>query len=282
MTTPFTAACIQINAAREMEPNLVTVREMVLRAREAGADLILTPENVTMLEPRNSLLREKALPEDGHPGVALFSDLARETGAWILAGSIAIKLDAASEKSKVANRSYLFDSRGNVAAHYDKIHMFDVDLDDGESYRESNVFEPGTQAVIAETPWGRLGLTVCYDLRFAYLYRKLAQAGAEMLAVPSAFTHQTGEAHWHVLNRARAIETGCFVFAPGQCGTHAEDRQTFGHSLIIDPWGRVLADVGDEPGIAMAEIDMTQVSEARRKIPAITHDRSIDGPVPSA
>ena len=271
MTGSFKAACVQVNATRDMAPNIRTAADLVRRARDAGADLIAMPENVSMLEPDNDLLRDKARPEAEHPALAAFTDLASETGAWLLVGSLAIALDG----GKVANRSFLIGSDGTVRARYDKIHMFDVDLDGGESYRESAVFAAGDAAVLAETPWVKLGMTICYDLRFAYLYRALAQAGAGMFAVPAAFTRQTGEAHWHVLNRARAIETGCYVIAPGQCGTHAEGRQTFGHSLIIDPWGRVLADGGEAPGFVIADIDPGEVDAARSKIPALTHDRPV-------
>lgn len=267
----FKAACIQVNAAREVAASVAGAADLVRRARDAGADLILMPENVAMMEPIHKLLREKAEPEASNAALAAFRDLAKETDAWLLAGSLHIKLDS----GKIANRSFLIDPMGDVSARYDKLHMFDVDLDGGERYRESTVFEPGTRVVVADLPWGRLGLSICYDLRFAYLYRALAQAGADFLTTPAAFTRQTGEAHWHVLQRARAIETGCYVFAPAQCGTHAEGRQTFGHALIVDPWGRILADAGTEPGFIIADIDPAEVVAARRKIPALTHDRPI-------
>ncbi len=188
---------------------------------------------------------------------------------------------AAGAVGRVANRSYLVDATGEVVAHYSKIHMFDVDLPGGESYRESRTYEPGAAACIAETPWGGLGMTVCYDLRFPRLYRELAQAGARYLSVPSAFTKVTGEAHWHVLLRARAIENGCFVFAPAQCGRHYDNRHTFGHSLIVDPWGDVLADGGDEVGFVTAEIDARRVDEARAMIPSLEHDRPFGAPAAS-
>ncbi len=269
VTAPFKAACIQTNSARDVAPNLEAVAPLVRAARDAGADFILTPENVSMLEPRSRLLREKAMPEEDHPALPAFRDLAREVGAWLLVGSLAVRLEGGG----IANRSYLLDADGAIVARYDKIHMFDVDLDGGERYRESAIYAPGDRAVVAETPWGRVGMTVCYDLRFPHLYRSLAKAGADILTVPAAFTRTTGRAHWHVLLRARAIETGCFVIAPAQCGDHAEGRQTFGHSLIIDPWGRVLADGGEEPGIVAADIDPAAVAETRRKIPSLGHDR---------
>jgi deaminated glutathione amidase len=268
----FTVACVQTNSAREFEPNIVATSAMVREARGAGADFVLLPENVSMLEPVSRLLKEKALPEEAHPALAAFRDLARETGVWLLIGSLAIKMP----DGRVANRSLLVDSQGAIIARYDKIHMFDVDLGPGQSYRESATIAPGGRAVVAPTPWSPLGLSVCYDLRFPHLYRRLAQQGAAYLSIPAAFTRTTGRAHWHVLQRARAIENGAYVFAPAQCGTHAEGRETFGHSLIIDPWGTVLADGGEDPGIILAEIDTDQVAEARRRVPSLTHDRPFD------
>jgi len=229
-----------------------------------------------MIEPRRPLLLEKALPEARHPAVPAFAALAAELGIWLLIGSLAIKVEAA----RCANRSYLFDPKGRIAARYDKIHMFDVDLATGERYRESASFRPGAAAVFADLPWGRLGLTICYDLRFPPLYRALAQAGADFISVPSAFTRPTGEAHWQVLLRARAIETGCYILAPAQCGEHAEGRKTWGHSLIVSPWGEIVAEAGEEPAILTARIDPSAVAAARRMIPALTHDRPL--PVPAA
>jgi predicted amidohydrolase len=268
----FTVACVQTNSAREFEPNIVTATELVREARRAGADFVLLPENVSMLEPVGRSLKEKALPEEAHPALAAFRDLARETGIWLLIGSLAIKL----EDGRVANRSLLVDPEGTIVARYDKIHMFDVDLGPGQTYRESATIAPGASAVVAPTPWGPLGLSICYDLRFPHLYRRLAQDGAAFLSIPAAFTRATGRAHWHVLQRARAIENGAYVFAPAQCGTHAEGRETFGHSLIVDPWGTVLADGGEESGVILAEIDPDQVAEARRRIPSLGHDRPFD------
>ncbi|HEX2151806.1 MAG TPA: carbon-nitrogen hydrolase family protein, partial [Stellaceae bacterium] len=209
-------------------------------------------------------------------------ELARETAAWLLLGSLVI--DQAGEpgadpgESRLANRSFLIDSTGAIVARYDKIHMFDIDLPGGESYRESNAYSPGGHTVVAETPWGRLGMSVCYDLRFPHLYRALAQAGADFLSVPSVFTVPTGRAHWHVLLRARAIENGVFVFAPAQWGEHAGGRRSYGHSLIVDPWGEVLADGGEETGIVTARIDPARVAEARRSVPSLTHDRAFTPP----
>jgi predicted amidohydrolase len=275
MAASFTAACVQMNSAREFAPNIAAFRDLVREARGRGADLIMTPEVTAMFEPKRELHREKALPEAGHPFLAVAGELAAETGAWLLVGSAAVKLDA----ERLANRSFLYDPKGRLVARYDKIHMFDIELPSGEKYRESALYTPGGEAVVAELPWGRLGMTVCYDLRFPYLYRALAKAGAAFLSIPSAFTVPTGKAHWHVLLRARAIETGCYVFAPAQSGEHAEGRQTFGHSLIVSPWGEVLADGGEGVGVVTAEIDPAKAEEARRAIPDLQHDRSFTGPV---
>jgi predicted amidohydrolase len=210
--------------------------------------------------------------EERDASLAAYHELARKLGMFIHVGSLAIKVS----HDKAANRSFLITPQGDIAARYDKIHMFDVDLGNGESYRESRNYRPGEQAVISSLPWGVLGLTVCYDLRFPALYRALAEAGATMLAIPSAFTKPTGEAHWHVLMRARAIENGCFVLAAAQTGKHESGRETYGHSLIVDPWGRVLAEGGTEPGVIMAEIDPAQVTKARSKVPSLQHGRRFE------
>jgi predicted amidohydrolase len=272
--TKFVAACVQLTSAREFAPNIEAASALVRRARDQGADFIATPEIVGMFEPKRPLHLEKARPEEDNPFIAAFRALARETGAFLLIGSTAVKLDATT----LANRSFLIDPAGGIAARYDKIHMFDVDLANGESYRESALYRPGEAAVVAPLPWCKLGMTVCYDLRFAYLYRALAQAGAEVLTIPSAFTVPTGRAHWHVLMRARAIETGCFVVAPAQWGEHAEGRKTYGHSLIVAPWGEVLADAGEGVGVITAEIDLDKVAEARRMVPSLRHDRRFTPP----
>lgn len=269
------AACIQVNAGPEIQPNLDAAAVLVRRARDAGAEFITLPENVSMIVQGRDNVLARVRGEDEHPGIPAFAALARETGAWILAGTLGILLD----EGRVANRSLLFAPDGRIAARYDKIHMFDVDLAAGESYRESSTFRPGERAVVAETPWGGVGMTVCYDVRFPHLYRALAKAGASFLTVPAAFTVPTGKAHWHVLLRARAIETGCFVLAPAQTGTHDQGRRTYGHSLIVSPWGEVLADGGEEVGFITADLDLSAVAEARRMIPSLTHDRpfALDG-----
>ena len=283
MSGTFTAVCVQFTAAREYEPNIRVVSDLVRRARGAGADLVLTPENTGLMEPIGKLRREKARDEANHPVLAALREVARETGVWLLLGSVSVDISREpgipEGERRLANRSYLIDAAGGIVARYDKIHMFDVDLAGGESYRESNAFRPGSDLVLAETPWGVLGMTVCYDLRFPQLYRTLAQAGADFLAIPSAFTVPTGKAHWHVLLRARAIENGCYVFAPAQWGGHAEGRRTYGHSLIIDPWGEVLADAGERVDIIEARIDSARISEARRMVPSLGHDRPFARPV---
>ena len=282
MSGSFIASCIQFTSARDYAPNIRVVSDLVRRARDGGADFVLTPENTGLTEPIGKLRREKARDETNHPVLAALREVARETGVWLLIGSLAVDLarepGTAEGERRLANRSYLVDPGGETVARYDKIHMFDVDLVGGESYRESNAFRPGGRTVLARTPWGALGMTVCYDLRFPHLYRALAQAGADFLAIPSAFTVPTGKAHWHVLMRARAIENGCFVFAPAQWGEHAEGRRTYGRSLIVDPWGEVLADAGEGVGIITARIEAGAIAKARRMVPSLQHDRSFTKP----
>ena len=272
--TLFRAACIQVNAGTDLHVNIETASRLARQARERGANLILMPENVAMMEWGRDKLVAKAAPADNHPAIAAFKSLARETETWLHGGTLHIRL----EDGRLANRTYVFDPRGNVAAQYDKIHMFDVDLGDGEIYRESATFRPGAEARTVGLPWGKLGLSICYDLRFPQLYRALAKAGADFISVPAAFTRTTGTAHWNVLLRARAIETGCFVLAPAQCGDHAGGRQTYGHALIVSPWGEILADGGEEPGFVTAEIDPAEVTAARRRVPALLHDREFTSP----
>jgi predicted amidohydrolase len=271
MPNSVKVALIQNCAERDVAPSVAAVEPLIRTAAKDNAQFILLPEMVAMLEPDSAKVLQKATSEAEDPALKTFRALAQETGAWILVGSLLFKEPG---KSRVVNRSLLVDPSGEITARYDKLHLFDVDVGDGQAYKESATVEPGERAVLAATPWGLAGLTICYDLRFAYLYRALAQAGAGMLTVPAAFTYATGKAHWHVLARARAIETGSFVLAPNQCGTHAEGRKTWGHSLIVNPWGEILADGGEDVGIVTATIDLDQVAEARRKIPALKHDRS--------
>ncbi|MSP51998.1 MAG: carbon-nitrogen hydrolase family protein [Alphaproteobacteria bacterium] len=268
----FTVACVQVNAGNDLDANVAAAGDLIRRARDAGAALIVLPENVSMMANGPKEIRDKAMREREHTALAAFRDLAANVGAWLLIGSLSVKLDEDPD-GPVANRSFLVDDVGSIVARYDKIHMFDVDLAGGESYRESKNYRPGAAAVVAPTPFGKIGLTVCYDLRFPHLYRMLAQDGAGILTVPSAFTKVTGEAHWHVLLRARAIETGAYVVAPAQTGTHPGGRKTFGHSLVVAPWGEVVADGGLEPGIVTAVIDPAKSAEARAMVPSLGHDR---------
>lgn len=278
MSAKFRVACIQTSSRRDVDDNIAEVGTLIERARGEGADLICTPENVAMIEPNRALRMQKAAPEDSHSALSAFREKAAKTGAWLLVGSLAIKLS----DDKLANRSFLIDQRGDVVAKYDKIHMFDVDLGRGESYRESNNYRSGELAVLTDLPWGRFGLSICYDLRFPALYRALAEGGATILTIPSAFTRVTGEAHWHVLVRARAIETGSFVLAAAQGGKHENGRETYGHSLVVDPWGRILAEGGTDPDVIMAEIDPAEVAAARAKIPSLQHGRRFEMVEPMA
>ena len=270
----FRAACVQVNAGNDMDANLAAAGDLIRRAADAGADFITTPEVVAMMETGRDNIRAKATDEPNHPALAAFRSLAAETGKWLLVGSLTIKED----DGPLYNRSFLLDPEGRIVARYDKIHMFDVNLPNGVSIRESNAYRSGDAAVLADLPWARLGMTICYDLRFPYLYRDLAHAGAQVLTIPSAFMQVTGEAHWHVLLRARAIETGCFVIAAAQCGSHPGNRQTYGHSLIIAPWGEIVAEAGTEPGVVTADIDLALVEKARGRIPALEHDRDYGAP----
>lgn len=281
-TEGFKVGCIQMTAGPELEGNIEQASQLVRQAAGQGADFVLTPENTSFMIPGHRNIIANARPEEGHPALEAFAALARELGIWLLLGSLTIDprtpADAeAGPPERVANRSFLLTPEGALAARYDKIHMFDVDIPDGQTYRESRTFRPGGDAVTAELPWGRLGMTVCYDVRFAGLYRRLARAGADFISVPAAFTRFTGQAHWHVLLRARAIETGCFILAPAQCGTHAEERQTYGHALIVAPWGEVLADAGEVPGVVVAEIDPAKVAKARSMVPALSYDSAMAG-----
>ncbi|WP_135080268.1 carbon-nitrogen hydrolase family protein [Terasakiella sp. SH-1] len=264
------AAIVQVNASADMDENITTACEMVRDAAHQEAKFIAMPENVSMMEFGGKNVIAKSFAQDEHPALHAFRDLAIETKTWLLIGSLAIRLD----NGKVANRSFLINEEGSITGRYDKIHLFDVDLPGGESYRESNTFDGGDQAVLAETPWGKIGMSICYDVRFPHLYRAYAQAGAKIMTVPAAFTKQTGEAHWKVLLRARAIENGCFIIAPGQCGSHKGERETYGHSLIIDPWGSVLAEGGNEPCVLTAELNLDDVEATRGKIPSLQHDQA--------
>ena len=264
-------ACVQLRCSDDVAENVVSASVLIRAAQRNGAQFIATPENTGLMAPDGGAKLEKTFAEKDDPALPQFCALAEELGIWLLLGSLAIKVS----EGKTANRSYLIGPDGRVRTRYDKIHLFDVNLPSGEIYRESNTVAPGAEAVVVSTPWGRVGFSVCYDLRFPQLYRALAQNGAEILMVPSAFTETTGKAHWHVLLRARAIENGCFVVAPAQGGTHANGRKTYGHSLIIGPWGDVLAEAGTDPGFISAELDLEEVAAVRARLPSLHHDRPI-------
>lgn len=277
MTRRFRIACVQPNLHDDMAANIAQVTALIAQAKQRGADFIATPENSGFMGRNAAASLAAGRPEESHSALAAYRTAAQEHAVWLLVGSIAVKPDGANRNF---NRSFLLDPQGGIAARYDKIHLFDVDLPGGETYRESNSIVPGDKAMLAETPFGKLGMTVCYDLRFPQLYRGLAQAGAELLSIPAAFTRVTGQAHWHVLMRARAIETGAFVIAPAMWGDHPGARQTYGHSLVVDPWGRVLADAGEGVGVVTAEIDLAEVAKARAQVPAWAHDPEYVAPKP--
>ena len=262
-------ACIQTNSKSDPNINIREVSSLIRAARSNGAELITTPEVVGMLEPNREKALNKAQPENYHGVLREFRALSRDLAIWLLIGSISIKLS----NGKLANRSFLINPDGQIIARYTKIHMFDVEVNDGSIYRESATYQPGTSACLARTPWGLVGLTVCYDIRFPALYRDLAKAGAKIIFIPSAFTEVTGEAHWHILQRARAIENGCFIVSAAQTGMHEQNRKTFGHSIIVDPWGNILADADKDIGFITADLDLNLVDEVRKKIPSLTHDR---------
>ena len=268
----FTAGLVQMRSGLLPQTNLAAAVRLIEQAVDGGAEYVLTPEMTNLMEVKRERLFAALAPEEGDASLSAFRELARKRRIYLHVGSLAVRVSA----EKAANRSFLIDPQGDIIARYDKIHMFDVDLADGETYRESRNYRAGEIAVTADLPWGRLGLTVCYDLRFPALYRALAEAGSSFLSIPSAFTKQTGEAHWHVLNRARAIENGAFVLAAAQGGRHENGRETFGHSLIVDPWGRILAEAGVEPGVILASIDPAQVAVARAKIPSLQHGRRFE------
>ena len=271
-TSTFRVGLIQMRTGRTPQANLDAAAKLIGEAKRSGADYVQTPEMTNIMEVNREKLFGAIVDEDADTALATFRELARALGIYVHVGSLAIRVSP----DKAANRAFLIDPRGEIVARYDKIHMFDVDLANGESYRESRNYRAGELAEVNDLPWGRLGITICYDLRFPALSRALAEAGASFLAIPSAFTRQTGEAHWHVLNRARAIENGCFVLAAAQGGTHENGRETYGHSLVVDPWGRILAEGGTEPGVIMAEIDPAEVVAARSKVPSLQHGRRFE------
>jgi deaminated glutathione amidase len=267
--TVLRVACVQLSSSDDVAANVAAASLLIRQAHRDGAQFVLTPEMTSFMDVRPGALQAKTQSETSHEALEAFQALARELSLWLLIGSMSTLV----QNGKCANRSFLIAPSGEIAARYDKIHMFDVDIGDGQTYRESDSYQPGRNAVVADLPNARLGMTVCYDVRFGQLFRRLAQAGAEILCVPAAFTKLSGAAHWHVLLRARAIENGAFVMAAGQCGTHPDGRQTYGHSLIIGPWGEIIAEAGDEPCVIMADLDLGEVAAARGRIPALRHDR---------
>lgn len=278
--TGLRAALIQLNSSDDPAENLAETARLIDRAARDGADFVLTPEVTNCVSASRTWQKQVLRLEAEDPTLVALRAQARDCGIWLLIGSLALKTQDAD--GRFANRSILIAPDGGVVARYDKIHMFDVEISETESYRESSGYRPGSRAVLAETPIGAIGMTICYDLRFAHLYRCLAQAGAQILTVPSAFSPVSGAAHWHALLRARAIETGCYVLAPAQSGIHAarrgKARRTYGHSLAVSPWGEVLADGGDGQGVHLVKLDLGRVAEARARIPAWRHAPDFDGP----
>lgn len=268
-STRFKAACIQMRSGRDPLKNRDAAAALVREAAAEGAHFVQTPEMTSLVERERAALFDKVGPEEHDPTLLALREVAREQGIVVHLGSVAV-----TDGDKIANRAFLIGQDGEIVASYDKIHLYDVDLPNGESWRESATYTGGDRAVLAETPWGWLGMTICYDVRFAALYKALAENGASFLSAPAAFTKQTGEAHWHVLHRARAIETGSFMISAAQGGLHEDGRETFGHSLIVDPWGRILAEGGTEPGVILAEINVGLVAEARSRIPTLKNART--------
>ena len=273
-------ACVQMRSGTEVAENIAAASSLIREAAATGAELIATPEMTTLLDRKPGASWEKSTTEAADPGLAAFRALAKELSVTLLIGSLAIRAAEGQkgEVGKCANRSFLIGPDGAVIARYDKIHMFDVQLNAGNIYRESDSYAAGNAAIVADLTAGRLGMTVCYDVRFPDLFRQLAISGAKIIAVPAAFTRITGEAHWHILLRSRAIETGCYIIAPAQGGKHQDGRETYGHSLIIDPWGEILAEGGTEPGIITATLDLSKVDEVRGKIPSLRHVRPFAQP----
>ena len=266
----FRAACVQLRATTDVSENLQTLERLIREAASRGADYVQTPEMTNVVQRNRAALAAVLHPETSDPFVRRVAALSGELGIVIHLGSLAL----AAAAGKIANRALMFGRGGQIIARYDKIHLFDVDLPGGESWRESAVYHPGDRAVVVDLPWLRLGVSICYDIRFPQLFRAQAHAGATALTAPAAFTRQTGEAHWHVLQRARAIENGAFVISAAQAGRHADGRETYGHSIIVSPWGEILAEAGGQgPEIILADIDPALSGEARQRIPALRNER---------
>jgi hypothetical protein len=271
---------IQLNVSDSPEENLPVTRSYVRQAAEGGATFVLTPEVTNCISSSRAHQDAVLHHEADDPSLAGLREEALAQGVWLLIGSLALKTGDAD--GRFANRSFLINPTGEIVARYDKIHMFDVVISAEEQYQESKGYRPGNRAVVGQTPFGGIGMTICYDVRFGALYRSLAKAGAKILTVPAAFSPTTGAAHWHSLLRARAIETGCFVLAPAQTGLHpASDdtrRKTYGHSLVVSPWGEILCDSGEAPGVALFDLDLADVDDCRKKVPSLLHDRPYEGP----
>lgn len=270
------AAFLQLNASDDPAANLAVTLDMMRAAVADGAAFILTPEVTNCLSTSRSRQRDVLQSEESDQTLAALRSEAQKAGVWVLIGSLGLKTE--DSDGRFANRSFLISPDGDIAARYDKIHMFDVDVTPDETYRESDGYRPGDKAVVAKTPFGTIGMSICYDMRFPHLYQVLAEAGADILTAPAAFSPVTGAAHWHSLLRARAIETGCFVLAPAQTGTHAatkgKARSTYGHSLAVSPWGEILLDAGTQPGVYSFDMDMAQVAQARSRVPSLKNKRS--------
>lgn len=274
------AALLQITSTDQPPENLRIVTRMIEEAVAGGAGFVLTPEVTNCLSSSRKHQHSVLHHENEDPTLAALRKEAARHGIWLLIGSLGVKTH--DEDERFANRQILIDPQGEIVARYDKIHMFDVDVTPEETYRESDGYRPGTRAVVADTPFAKIGMTICYDVRFPYLHRRLAKAGAQVLVAPAAFSHVTGAAHWHALLQARAIETGCYVLAPAQTGVHpasvGKSRQTYGHSLVVAPWGEILSDAGTDVGVSYVDLDLEKVSQARRQVPSLSHDREFDGP----
>jgi deaminated glutathione amidase len=271
-TGPFVIGCVQVNPSDDRQVGIAKAEMAIRTAVSKGASLVVLPEYATFLHASGNVMRSNALREEDDPALARFCQVAKEEGVWLLVGSLAL----ATDRGKLANRSFLISASGTIVSRYDKIHMFDATLPGGRTIRESSSYEPGTKAVVVDTPWAKLGMSICYDVRFPALYRALAHSGAQIIVVPAAFTKATGELHWKTLLQARAIENSAYVVAAATCGIHPGGHETFGHAMIVDPNGRVIAEAGDEPEVICATVDISKVESVRGRMPSLEHDRAFD------